>query len=65
MEQNKAYHKANAIQSGQAVKVILLATFISMGFMFLFIILEFPFFFNHCFVSGYHVFIHFQLYVCW
>jgi F0F1-type ATP synthase assembly protein I len=44
MEQNKTYHKANAIQSGQAIKVILLATFISMGFMFLFIILEFPFF---------------------
>ena len=39
MEETKVYHKANAIKSGQVVKVILGATAVSMVFMFLFIAL--------------------------
>lgn len=42
METTKTYHKANAIKSGQTVKVILGATFFSMAFMFIFIVLGLP-----------------------
>lgn len=42
METTKTYHKANAIKSGQTIKVILGATFFSMAFMFLFIVLQVP-----------------------
>lgn len=44
METHKTYHKANAIKSGQTVKVILLATFVSMAFMFGFIAMGVPIF---------------------
>lgn len=42
MEEKKTYHKANAIKSGQSVKVIIGATVVSMAFMFAFIALGLP-----------------------
>lgn len=44
METIKTYHKANAIKSGQTLKVILGATFFSMTFMFIFIAMGLPMF---------------------